>query len=137
MKALTDQRSQACLTGLALLFLASPVVAGDVEELSPELAGTERVPTFTLIPDYPKIARRDRIEGEVQVCFEITRNGQTRRIAVRKSTNRVFEKPAMQAVRASRYEPLPSNTRLSGVKTCRTFRFSLEPVVTETENQQG
>ena len=83
---------------------------------------------------YPKKARRDRIEGEVQVCFEITRNGRTRRIAVRKSTHRVFEKPAIRAVRASTYEPLPDDAAMSGIKSCRTFRFTLEPVVQETAN---
>ena len=135
MKAASERRLPACLAGMVTLLLALPVTAGEVEEVSPTLAGTERVPKFTLIPEYPKVARRDRIEGEVQVCFEITRDGRTRRIAVRNSTNRVFEKPAIRAVRASTYEPLPSNARLSGIKTCRTFRFSLEPVVIETQNR--
>lgn len=93
---------------------------------------TERKPLFTVIPGYPKVARRDRIEGEVQVCFDITRDGRTRRIAVRKSSHRVFEKPAIRAIRASTYEPLPDDAPRTGIKTCRTFRFSLEPVVTET-----
>jgi len=137
MKTSTERCSQTCLTTLVSLLIASTVVAGDVEEASHGLTRTERVPAFTLIPAYPKIARRDRVEGEVQVCFEITRSGRTRRIAVRKSTNRVFEKPSIRAVRASRYEPLPSNAELSGVKTCRTFRFSLEPVVAETQNQEN
>jgi len=92
----------------------------------------ERTPAHTVMPDYPKVARRDRIEGEVQVCFEITRKGKTRRIAVRKSTHRLFEKPSIRAVRASSYVPLPKNAALSGIKSCRTFRFSLEPVVVET-----
>lgn len=97
-------------------------------------ADTDRIPRFTMIPDYPKVARRDRIEGEVQVCFDITRKGRTRRIAVRKSTHRVFEKPAIRAVRESTYEPLPDDAVMSGIKSCRTFRFSLEPVVEETDN---
>ena len=95
---------------------------------------TERKPLFTVIPDYPEVARRDRIEGEVQVCFEVTRDGRTRRIAVRTSTHRIFEKPAIRAIRASTYEPLSSDAVVSGIKACRTFRFSLEPVVLETTN---
>ena len=97
-------------------------------------ADTERTPQFTMIPDYPKVARRDRIEGEVQVCFDITRDGRTRRIAVRKSTHRIFEKPAIRAVRASTYEPLPDDAVMSGIKSCRTFRFTLEPVVKEASD---
>ncbi len=94
----------------------------------------ERKPLLTVVPDYPEVARRDRIEGEVQVCFDVTRDGRTRRIAVRKSTHRVFEKPAIRAVRASTYEPLPRDASMSGIKACRTFRFTLEPVVEETTN---
>ena len=119
----------------ALAFLCTPILcSGDVDEPQASEGSTERKPLFTTIPDYPKVARRDRIEGEVQVCFEVTRDGRTRRIAVRKSTHRVFEKPAIRAVRASSYLPLPSDAVMSGIKACRTFRFTLEPVVTETEN---
>ena len=32
-------------------------------------ADVQRVPLHTTIPAYPKLARRDRIEGEVEVCF--------------------------------------------------------------------
>jgi len=96
-----------------------------------ETATTNRKPVYTVVPDYPEEARRDRIEGEVQVCFEITRKGRTRRVAVRKSTHRVFEKPARRAVKQSTYAPLPKDAEFPAVKACRTFRFSLEPVVTE------
>jgi len=87
----------------------------------------------TVIPEYPKIARRDRIEGEVQVCFNISRNGATHRIAVRKSTHRLFERPAIRAIRASTYAPVPRDMDVPVIKTCRTFRFTLEPVVVEKE----
>lgn len=119
-----------------LIALACPVAptiyASDVPLSEP--THTERMPLLTVMPDYPETARRDRIEGEVQVCFEITRDGHTRRIAVRKSTHRPFEKPAIRAVRASTYVPLSKDAVLSGIKACRTFRFTLEPVVVETDN---
>ena len=116
------------------LLVVQALASVDVPEPTFNDDDPKRVPLFTVIPDYPKKARRDRIEGGVQVCFEITRNGRTRRIAVRKSTHRVFEKPAIRAVRASTYEPLPDDAAMSGIKSCRTFRFTLEPVVEETEN---
>lgn len=96
-----------------------------------EIATSNRKPALTVVPDYPEKARRDRIEGEVQVCFEITREGRTRRVAVRKSTHRVFEKPARRAVKRSTYVPLPKDAEVPEIKACRTFRFSLEPVVRE------
>lgn len=88
----------------------------------------DRVPSHTVFPDYPKNARRDRIEGEVQVCFNVNRKGKPFRLAVRNSTHRIFEKPSVKAVRKSRYRPLTKDKELSGIKTCRTFRFLLEPV---------
>lgn len=118
---------------IALAFIGAPTLCfADVDASQSGERDDERKPLFTMIPDYPEVARRDRIEGEVQVCFDVTRDGRTRRIAVRKSTHRVFEKPAIRAVRASTYEPLPREASMSGIKACRTFRFTLEPVVEET-----
>ena len=91
----------------------------------------DRRSKHTVVPVYPEKARRSRLEGEVVVCFNVDREGKTTRIAVRRSTNRVFEKPAMHAVRASSYYPLPEDKKLSGIKTCRTFRFRLTPVAIE------
>ena len=82
---------------------------------------------MTAVPDYPKKAQRDRLEGEVEVCFEIDRQGNPRRIAVRRSTHRIFEKPSIRAIRASRYASLDDDADYSGIKTCRTFTFRLEP----------
>jgi len=116
-------------TSLALtLFVAisAPVAAQvGVENFDSD---TDRVPLQTIIPGYPEIARRDRIEGTVQVCFNISRRGNPRRIAVRHSTNRLFEKVAMKAVRRSTWQPLSSDVEMSGIKACRTFRFALVPV---------
>ncbi len=113
---------------VALVFWTSMVSSADVDT---EDTATDRRPLHTVIPDYPENARRDRIEGHVQVCFNVSRNGTPRRIAVRKSTHRVFEKPAMKAVRESRFVPLQDDVEDSGIKTCRTFRFYLEPVLNE------
>jgi TonB family protein len=125
--AMTVNRLQSnsfvLLTALTLSNLAS----GDdaVEKFDSE---TDRVPLLTTVPDYPEVARRDRIQGEVQVCFNITRDGYPRRIAVRSSSNRLFEKPAMKAVRKSTWMQLDDDEAMSGIKACRTFRFSLVPV---------
>lgn len=111
---------------IAAAIVASAVASAEegVEQVD---SSTDRVPLHTIIPDYPKVARRDRIEGEVQVCFDITRDGRPQRIAVRKSTNRLFEKPARKAVRNSTWLPLQKDEADAGVKACRTFRFSLVP----------
>jgi len=91
-------------------------------------ASVDRKPRHTVVPVYPPRALRDRIEGEVEVCFDVDRKGRTSRIAVRRSSNRLFEKPAKEAVRRSSYAAVPADQALSGIKTCRTFRFRLDPV---------
>ena len=90
-----------------------------------------REPLFTVVPVYPEKARRARLEGEVQVCFNVDREGRTSRVAVRKSTNRIFERPARNAIKASTYRPLEPGKVLSGIKTCRTFQFLLTPLPAE------
>ncbi len=89
------------------------------------------MPLNTVVPIYPEKARRERVEGDIEVCFNVDREGRTSRVRVRRSTDRVFERPAVLATRASTFAPLPRDQRLSGIKTCRTFRFRLLPVAIE------
>lgn len=114
------------IAGSAILWLLN-VTALAAEPAIPDAGVEERVPLHTVVPDYPAIAKRDRVEGEVEVCFNIDARGRPYRIAVRRSTHRIFEKPSMRAVRASSYRPLPRGQKPSGIKNCRTFRFYLDP----------
>ena len=91
----------------------------------------DRVPLLTLAPEYPPLARQMRLEGEVTVCFNVDREGKTHRVTVRSSTNRIFEQPAKKAVRGSSYQPLKKNQKETGIKSCRTFSFSLPSVETQ------
>ena len=114
---------------LVLLTLVSPAFGqedqGPVHTVD---SGSERKPIHTIVPEYPEAARRERIEGEVQVCFDITRAGTPRRIAVRRSSHRYFEKPARKAVRQSTWQAIPPGEAVPGIKACRTFRFRLERI---------
>ena len=111
---------------LAAAALALPVSA--VADVNMEDTDTDRKPLHTVIPEYPEEARRDRVEGYAQVCFKVTRAGSPWRIAVRKSTHRMFEKAALKAVRESTFVPLLPGEENASIKTCRTFKFYLEPV---------
>ena len=120
-------------TVAALLVAATLSFADDDVNVSASSDDTgERKPLHTVVPSYPESARRARVEGEVEVCFNVDRRGRTHRVSVRRSSNRAFEKPAKKAVRASTYRPLEEGRKLSGIKTCRTFRFFLNPVAIET-----
>lgn len=122
----TVRASKALLLGCLGCALGSPVIASGVVE--PVDTNYDRQPLNTVVPEYPAKARRERIEGEVQVCFDISRKGFPRRIAVRRSTHRYFEKAARDAVRRSTWQPLSPGDTLPAIKACRTFRFALVPV---------
>ena len=119
-------RGTAAITLLLLSALAAAQDDDRVEHFVDDLS--ERQPLNTVAPAYPVKAQRARLEGDVQVCFNIDKDGRPHRIAVRQSTNRVFEKPAVRAIRASSFAKLGPDEVPSGIKTCRTFFFRLEPV---------
>ena len=115
---------------VTVVLLAVPYAMADGNAMvsEPQEFRTDRTPLYTVVPAYPEKARRERDEGEVQVCFNVNRDGKTHRVKVRNSTNRVFEKPSRDAVRASTYKRLADDQPLVGIKTCRTFRFYLSPI---------
>ena len=116
--------------GLLLLLLVARPGATAEEPFADPAADpvVDRVPLHTVVPVYPEKARMARVEGEVEVCFNIDRFGRTKGVSVRRSTNRVFEKPARDAVRASTFHPLEPGQKVPDIKNCRTFQFTLERV---------
>ena len=125
MTTLIPGRKTSLVLLLSLVLAAPSAAQENVERVDSE---TDRKPLQTMVPDYPEKARRERIEGEVQVCFDISRRGYPRRVAVRRSTHKVFERSALKAVRRSTWQPVEGGKELSGIKSCRTFRFYLKPV---------
>lgn len=97
-------------------------------------SAAERTPLVTAFPKYPSVARRDRIEGDATVCFTISASGRIERPTVRRYTHKIFRNPALRAARNSSFEPLRPGEARSPAKTCRTYRFRLEPIVVESED---
>lgn len=97
-------------------------------------SNTDRVPLLTAFPTYPSIARRDRIEGDATVCFKITKEGRITRVGIEDATHRIFRKPALRAIKRSSFEPLGPKQVLARARTCRTYRFRLEPVLVDNTN---
>lgn len=95
---------------------------------------TDRVPLLTAFPTYPSIARRDRIQGEAKVCFLIKQDGRISRARLSSASHRIFKKPALRAIKKSTFEPLGPNQVLARSRTCRTYRFRLEPVLVDNKN---
>lgn len=135
-------RNKRALHGLAaawavLVVLSSPALhAADTDVTHSYVvdSSNERTPAITAFPIYPHVARRDRIEGEAIVCFKIATDGRIRSIRVKSYSNRIFRRPAIRAIKDSSFEALRLHERYSSERTCRTYRFRLEPVVKdETE----
>lgn len=124
------------LLSITLLLFAFTVSAQEESQVTHLLGPAgERMPLQTVVPVYPERALQDRVQGDVEVCFNVDREGRTSRISVRRSSHRMFEKPSTLAIRASSYMPLEENKILSGIKTCRTFRFRLDPVAIEDPSE--
>lgn len=113
---------------LLLAGLCAPIHADETPEFTHVYDDTDRQPVHTIVPLYPEKAWRDRTEGVVKVCFHVTRDGRTRSVRVRESTNRAFEKAVLRAVRGSTFQPLKPDQKMSGIKSCRKFEFRLIPV---------
>ncbi len=128
--------TKAAFPALLLLLAGSVFAQGNVSAIDsvdgpgrgPE---AERTPAQTVIPEYPREAWLDQIEGDVLVCFSVTRSGRPYNVAVRRSDFKFFERPAREAVKVSWFEPIPDGEKVPPVKTCRTFQFRLEPVETD------
>jgi len=93
---------------------------------------TDRIPALTAFPKYPSIARRDRIEGEATVCFKIKANGKISRPIVIARSHRIFSKPALRALKKSNFEPIGPGQILATARTCRIYRFRLDPISVKT-----
>ena len=124
--------SRQVLVAAALVAL-SPVAPGQgavqtLDRIDPVESrdDDDRNPIQTIVPEYPQKAWFERVEGDVEVCFFITRGGRPYNIAVRKSDHRIFERVARDAVKNSRFEAIPRPEKVPQVKTCRTFLFRLE-----------
>ena len=87
----TRRRNSAAAISLLTVLSATPAPADDEEARQSHLidTSTERMPEVTAFPKYPSIARRDRIEGEVTVCFTIDSRGRVREPSIVSSTDKI------------------------------------------------
>lgn len=119
-----------------LLLLVAPSLVADEAKLGKTHfvdTSTDRTPAKTAFPEYPRIARRDRIEGDATVCFRIDARGRIRSPRIRESTHPIFKRPALRAIRQSSFEPLAPNNIVAQGLSCRTYRFRLEPVLADSK----
>jgi TonB family protein len=125
----------ALLIAAAALLLPEIALADEDTKSVKDYTDTsdDRLPAVTAFPKYPSVAHRDRIEGEATVCFAIDKRGRVIRPSVRSSTHRIFDKAVMTAIRDSSFKPLEPGEEPAIEKTCRTYRFRLDPVNAEND----
>jgi TonB family protein len=128
--------NKLALTVLLLLVGGNALAQGKVTVLDTiagdsSHAADDRNPVRTVIPEYPRQAWLEQIEGGVQLCFYVTRGGRPYNIAVRHSDHKVFERPAREAVKISWFEAIPRSEKVPPIKSCRTFQFRLEALETD------
>lgn len=85
------------------------------------------LPLVRVEPLYPPQAARRGLEGWVQLQFTITTAGSVADVAVVKSSNPVFERAAVEAVRKWKYEPqMQSGTAVATSGVGVVLRFNME-----------
>jgi protein TonB len=101
---------QAIAAGLGAEFGSAGGAGGDGSgagqlALSAGLSDRAPLPLVRVEPQYPPAAARRGLEGWVQVQFTISTAGSIKDAVVVKSSDSVFERPALQAVNKWKYQP--------------------------------
>jgi protein TonB len=137
MRIHANKRVVPAMLLASVVALASTASAGQESSRARHFidTATDRAPATTAFPKYPSIARRDRIEGDATVCFKIRANGRVSRPVVTDYSHKIFAKPALRAIKKSSFEPLAPGQVLKTARTCRTFRFRLDPVLVKNDDE--
>jgi TonB family protein len=81
-------------------------------------------PIIKVMPEYPRAAWMNRLEGDVAVDYSVVAGGAVKNIRVARSTNRAFDIPAIDAVRRFRFAPLTDEDS-ARTELREEFRFRL------------
>lgn len=100
--------------------VAAELEMGVIGEPKSGSRGGARVPprlVHRVDPEYPYVMRRYRLEGRVQVDFEVDRDGRVQNPVIGESSNPAFDEPALVALRQWKFQPAtvggkPVRTRL-------------------------
>ena len=125
------RRSTRAAAATALLVFGGAIFAQETLPLDiyTRDSTVRRQPQNTMFPKYPEEARLYRLEGDTTVCFKVNAQGEIVRPKVASSTDRIFERPALRAIKASSFTPLEAGDADSvAADVCRVFRFRLNPL---------
>ncbi len=84
------------------------------------------VPVRTVAPEYPQDLRRDGVSGVVMISCVIDEKGDVQEVAVEKSTNPSFDRPAMTAIKKWKFKPAKLDGAAVAKKVTIPLKFSLD-----------
>jgi TonB family protein len=114
---------------------AAPNPAAAPRETAPGVTSVELVEIGLAIapitrhpPAYPPEALERRLEGHVQVKFDVTTSGSVENISVVESSDPIFEEPAVRSVSVWRYLPkIAAGKRVASPGIHSILRFAMGP----------
>lgn len=103
--------------------------SNDTSAPPPDFVPVEKEPRIVKqsVPKYPESAVKDRLEGKVIVKLWIAANGRPRQAVVLRSTNGIFNRPAVEAAMQYRFTPAIMNNRPVAIWVVIPFTFKLHP----------
>jgi protein TonB len=104
----------------------APGVAPSIEEL--RALGKQVMPPRVIKrvnPDYPEELRRKKISGAVAVEFVVSENGKPEELTVKHSSNHIFDRLAVDAVKQWRFEPARVDGKPAPVHVSVEINFNL------------
>lgn len=103
--------------------------SSDTSAPPPDFVPIEKEPQIIkqAVPKYPESAVKDHVEGKVIVKLWIAVNGRPHEAVVLRSTNDIFNRPAIGAAMRYRFTPAIMNNRPVAVWVVIPFTFKLHP----------
>lgn len=119
---------------LLLMQLLAVLLTGAAQvEDQPPTTGTDKlpldappIPIKVAIPDYPRNAIRRELNGRTVTCFNVDEGGRIRNPQVVLSSDKLFSKVSLKAIRQSTFKPARRGPDSVAADFCRSFRFDLE-----------
>ena len=108
--------------------LANTVPGASISRLfGPGMVDSGLMTVVTVRPSYPAAASRRGIEGHVIVEFDVTRTGTVSNVVVFETSNRIFNRSAINAAKKFRFKPkVVDGVAQMSVGVRRLFTFEME-----------
>lgn len=123
--ASADDQAVPSTTSVWVSYALAEVDGGDYELQFLDHGNCPR-PVKQSEPDYPRAALLNREEGWVRLRFTVQPGGEVSDVEVLESSQRIFEKPALRAMKKWRFQPKTVEGRPVSTPMVQTIEFNFE-----------